>query len=155
MPKLLFSKIRIYEFKDLIQNAKQPRRIDILLSSRRRKSLDSFRAFLCSEFSEENLDFWLACQAFRQTTSPAERSWKAEQIYQEFLQPNAQREVNVDHCTRERIQGSLAQQRPLARCFDEAQRNIYLLMERDPWPRFLHSRAYHGLRPKTSTVWYI
>ncbi|CDQ73263.1 unnamed protein product [Oncorhynchus mykiss] len=35
MPKLLFSKIRINEFKDLLQNMTQTRRIDIILSRKR------------------------------------------------------------------------------------------------------------------------
>ncbi|KAG7249049.1 hypothetical protein CRUP_020760, partial [Coryphaenoides rupestris] len=157
---------------------------------RDQKHLATFRAFLRSEFSEENLDFWLACEAFTQIASPGERHRQAEHIYQEFLHPNARREVNVDQCTRERIQSCLAlqqqqqqqkqqqqqqqkqqqqqqqqqqqkqqqqqqQQRPLARCFEEAQKNIYLLMERDPWPRFLGSGAGLSLRQKASTVWYI
>ncbi|CAL8269460.1 unnamed protein product [Arctogadus glacialis] len=122
---------------------------------RDQKQLAAFRAFLRSEFSEENLDFWLACEAFRDTSSSGERGWKAEHIYQEFLHPNARREVNVDHLTREKIQGLLAEQRPPAWCFAEAQRNIYLLMERDTWPRFLRSGACNGLSQKTSTVWYI
>ena len=58
------------------------------------EQLAAFRAFLRSEFSEENLDFWLACEAFRDTSSSGERGWKAEHIYQEFLHPNARREVS-------------------------------------------------------------
>ncbi|KAG7270153.1 hypothetical protein CRUP_007677 [Coryphaenoides rupestris] len=147
MPKLLISR---FQFKDLIQNAKRSRRIDILLRPRKRKRdvqcvlvrdtqaqagpsklssrdanmlhssleevlrdqkhLATFRAFLRSEFSEENLDFWLACEAFGQIASPGERHRQAEHIYQEFLHPNARREVNVDQCTRERIQSCLALQ---------------------------------------------
>lgn len=57
--------------------------------------LAAFRAFLRSEFSEENLDFWLACEAFRQTASSGERHREAEHIYQEFLHPNARREVST------------------------------------------------------------
>ncbi|KAF1385353.1 hypothetical protein PFLUV_G00106860 [Perca fluviatilis] len=193
MPKLLFSKIRFNEIKDLIQNVKRPRRIDIVLNGRRQKKdiqprtvenindetypskvswqtddklhptmetllhdkkyLAAFRSFLQSEFSEENIDFWLACEDFRWTTSQEDLRWKAEGLYQEFIQPSACREINVDHHIRERIKKSL--EKPSHSCFDEAQKHVYLLMERDSCPRFLQSDAYLSLKHKSKSLWYI
>ncbi|XP_031138297.1 regulator of G-protein signaling 21 isoform X2 [Sander lucioperca] len=177
MPKLLFSKIRFNEIRDLIQNVKRPRRIDIVLNGRRQKKdiqprttdhklhptmetllhnkkyLAAFRSFLQSEFSEENIDFWLACEDFRWTTSQDDLRWKAEGIYQEFIQPSACREINVDHHIRERIKKSL--EKPSHSCFDEAQKHVYLLMERDSCPRFLQSDAYLSLKHKSRSLWYI
>uniref|UniRef100_A0A667ZU54 Regulator of G protein signaling 1 n=1 Tax=Myripristis murdjan TaxID=586833 RepID=A0A667ZU54_9TELE len=185
MPKLLFSKIGIYEFKDLMQNVKPRRRIDIVLSRRRQKKdiqciihrknddsndhklkqptlkkllkdkkcLAAFRTFLQSEFSEENIDFWLACEDFRKNTSPDDVGWKAVEIYQRFLHPTACREINVDHHIREKIKNSLEE--PSLSHFDEAQRHVYQLMERDSCPRFLRSDTYLSLRSKTRTLWYI
>lgn len=52
-----------------------------------------FRDFLKSEFCEENLDFWLACQEFRSTNSPEELRRRATSIYEEFVRANANQEV--------------------------------------------------------------
>lgn len=193
MPKFLLSKIRFYEIKDLMQNAKQPRRIDIVLNRRRHKKdiecimvqkinndtypsklswqtedksqpslekmlknkkyLAAFRGFLQSEFSEENIEFWLACEDFRSTTSLDDRQRKADGIYQEFIQPAASREINIDYHVKEKIKKCL--EKPSISCFDEAQKQIYLLMERDSCPRFLHSDAYLSLKHKSRTLWYI
>lgn len=191
MPKLLFSKIRIYEFKDLIQTRKPLRRLDILLSRDQqkkdiqcilvkknkndffetkdkaqdvgvppqamekvltdKKSFAAFRAFLQSEFSEENIEFWKACKEYRDTTPAADLSAKAAEIYLEYLHPLAQREINIDHHVREKIKRSIA--RPSRSCFDEAASQIYWLMERDSCPRFLKTEAYHSLRRKTRAFW--
>lgn len=56
--------------------------------------LAAFRSFLRTEFSEENIDFWFACEDFKSTASPEDRNWKAQEIYQEFIQPAAPREVS-------------------------------------------------------------
>ncbi|XP_012706670.1 regulator of G-protein signaling 21 isoform X2 [Fundulus heteroclitus] len=190
MPKLLFSRIRFSDIKDLLPNVQRPRRIDIVLSRRRRniniwrlcqnlndetcpsnlswktdqkfdlcletllrdkKYRTPFRSFLESEFSEENLDFWLACEEFRSTSD--DLKWRAEKIYEEFIRPTACKEINVDHRVREKIQESL--KKPSRCCFDEAQKQVYLLMLRDSCPRFLHSDAYLSLKCKSRTQWYI
>ncbi|XP_068445958.1 regulator of G-protein signaling 21 [Clinocottus analis] len=193
MPKFLFSKIRLYEIKDLMNNVKQPKRSHIVLNRSGRKKdiqrlmgqrindatypskpswqtdhklqptlekmlhdkkyLAAFRCFLQSEFSEENLEFWLACEAFKSTASPEDLRWKAEGIYQEFIQPLAPREINVDHHIKEKIKKSL--EKPSLCCFDEAQKHVYLLMERDSCPRFLLSNAYLSLKYQSRTRWYI
>lgn len=57
--------------------------------------LAAFRAFLQSEYSDENIEFWLACEDFRSTTSADKVRWKAEAIYKEFIQPMARREVSL------------------------------------------------------------
>ncbi|XP_067270953.1 regulator of G-protein signaling 21 [Pseudorasbora parva] len=182
MPKLLFSKIRIYEFKDLIRNKKQLMTMDVLLSRKKQKNnikcvliqkktedsryqcdgdslthepkladllenrdyLAAFRSFLQSEFSAENIEFWLACREYKRMTSSGRLSNKAADIYKEFLHPMAQKEVNIDHHTREKIERSLL--KPDLTCFDEAEMHIYRLMEKDSCPRFLKSEAYRNLR---------
>lgn len=179
MPKLLFSKIRIYEFKDLIRNNKQPKLLDVLLSRQKQKNnircvliqertdanyqsqehltlglklsdllknqdyLAAFRSFLETEFSAENVDFWLACREYK-GISPGKRSYRAAEIYKEFLHPMAPKEVNIDHHIREKIKRTLA--KPDLTCFDEAASHIYRLMEEDSCPRFLKSEAYQNLR---------
>jgi len=57
----------------------------------------AFHSFLQSEFSEENIEFWLACEDFRSTSSADNLRWRAEEIYREFIQPTACREVSLSN----------------------------------------------------------
>lgn len=55
--------------------------------------LASFRSFLRSEFSEENAEFWVACEDYKRTKSPVKMAEKAKRIYEEFIQTEAPKEV--------------------------------------------------------------
>ncbi|XP_029563524.1 regulator of G-protein signaling 5 [Salmo trutta] len=105
--------------------------------------LMAFTAFLVSEFSEENIAFYVACEDFRSTKSAAKLSAKAQRIYDEFICTDAPREVNIDHETRDITRANLKD--PSTSCFDMAQHRIYLLMAKDCYPRFLRSPAYKDL----------
>ncbi|KAL4635039.1 regulator of G-protein signaling 5-like [Arapaima gigas] len=100
----------------------------------------AFRSFLVSEYSEENIDFYLACEDYRNAKSSTELSVKAKEIYEEFVQCDAPREVNIDQGTRNITKTNLEQ--PTRTCFDVAQLRIYTLMEKDCYPRFLRSTTY-------------
>ncbi|XP_051867036.1 regulator of G-protein signaling 8-like isoform X1 [Pristis pectinata] len=102
--------------------------------------LAAFRAFLCSEYSEENIEFWLACEDYKKTKSPAKLTSKAKKIYSEFIDVQAPREVNIDFQTRELTKKNLLE--PDHACFNDAQKRVYSLMERDSYPRFLRSKVY-------------
>lgn len=54
----------------------------------------AFQDFLKSEYSEENILFWLACEEYKKITSPPEMISRANQIYTEFVQTEAPRQVN-------------------------------------------------------------
>ena len=56
--------------------------------------LDAFRTFLKSEFSEENAEFWLACEDFKKTESAEKIASKAKMIYSEFIDAEAPKEVS-------------------------------------------------------------
>lgn len=56
--------------------------------------LDAFRTFLKSEFSEENVEFWLACEDFKKTESAEKMASKAKMIYSEFIEADAPKEVS-------------------------------------------------------------
>nr|XP_006129210.2 regulator of G-protein signaling 21 [Pelodiscus sinensis] len=98
--------------------------VDTLLESK--DGLDAFRTFLKSEFSEENIDFWMACEDFKKTKSSAKIVSKAQKIYSEFIQADAPREINIDFTTRDCITQNISE--PTLKCFDDAQRQIYSLM---------------------------
>ena len=51
-----------------------------------------FRAFLKSEFSHENLDFWLAVQDFKES-KPQEMVNKANTIYNNYIASKAPNQV--------------------------------------------------------------
>lgn len=55
--------------------------------------LAAFRTFLKSEFSDENIEFWLACEDFKKTKSAAKIASKAHKIYSEFIQADSPKEV--------------------------------------------------------------
>ena len=52
-----------------------------------------FRSFLRSEFSEENIEFWVACEDFKKTNSPMKMANKARKIYEDFIQTGGPKEV--------------------------------------------------------------
>lgn len=124
-----------------------------------------FRAFLVSEFSEENIAFYLACEDYKET-KPSKQAAKASKIYNEFICADAPREVttrhsaglrgprlaggrhaaslllqvNLDHATKALTKENVGE--PTKACFDLAQSKIYTLMEKDCYPRFLKSSTY-------------
>ncbi|XP_001376593.2 regulator of G-protein signaling 1 [Monodelphis domestica] len=98
-----------------------------------------FGNFLKSEFSEENIEFWLACEDYKRTESD-HLHCKAEKIYKAFVQSDATKQINIDFHTRESTAKKI--QVPTPTSFDEAQKVIYTLMERDSYPRFLKSEVY-------------
>ncbi|XP_067892603.1 regulator of G-protein signaling 8-like [Heterodontus francisci] len=111
--------------------------------------LAAFRAFLRSEYSEENIEFWLACEDYKKTKSPAKLTSKAKKIYSEFIDVQAPKEVNIDFQTRELTKKNLLE--PAHTCFNDAQKRIYSLMERDSYPRFLRSKVYLDVLNQTQS----
>ncbi|XP_054249556.1 regulator of G-protein signaling 3 isoform X2 [Indicator indicator] len=102
--------------------------------------LAAFRAFLRTEFSEENLEFWLACEEFKKIKSQSKMVSKAKKIFSEYIAIQSCKEVNLDSYTREHTKENL--QSITRSCFDLAQKRIYGLMEKDSYPRFLRSDLY-------------
>ncbi|KAJ8379744.1 hypothetical protein SKAU_G00005220 [Synaphobranchus kaupii] len=105
--------------------------------------LAAFRAFLRTEFSEENLEFWLACEDFKKIKSQSKMASKAKKIFSEYIAIQSCKEVNLDSHTREHTKDGM--QNVSRSCFDLAQRRIYGLMEKDSYPRFLRSELYMDL----------
>ena len=53
-----------------------------------------FLEFLRSEFSDENLEFWSECQAYRSIHCPKKLQEKATQIYEDYVAEQSPKEVN-------------------------------------------------------------
>nr|XP_026248644.1 regulator of G-protein signaling 16 isoform X1 [Urocitellus parryii] len=121
---------------------------DLLLSSK--NGVAAFHAFLKTEFSEENLEFWLACEEFKKIRSAAKLASRAHRIFDEFIRSEAPKEVNIDHETRELTRTNL--QATTTMCFEVAQGKTRTLMEKDSYPRFLKSPAYQDLAARASAA---
>ncbi|XP_074859053.1 regulator of G-protein signaling 2 [Carettochelys insculpta] len=107
----------------------------------------AFRAFLKSEFCEENIDFWLACEDFKKIKSPQKLTSKAKKIYNDFIEKEAPKEINIDFHTKNTIAQNIKE--PTHTCFNAAQKRVYSLMENNAYPRFLESEFYQELCKKS------
>ncbi|KAG7493008.1 hypothetical protein MATL_G00020700 [Megalops atlanticus] len=102
-----------------------------------------FREYLRSEYSEENLQFWLACEDLKKEKNPTLIDEKARMIYEDYISILSPKEVSLDSRVRESINQSLSE--PSNEMYQEAQLQIYTLMHRDSFPRFLISTIYRDL----------
>ncbi|XP_010893418.1 regulator of G-protein signaling 18 [Esox lucius] len=102
--------------------------------------VETFSQFLRTEFSEENIEFWLACEEYKSIHSETKKISKAKQMYAVFIESEAPKEVNIDYATKQAIQKNIAA--PTDSCFDAAQTVVYGLMKKDCYPRFLTSDIY-------------
>ncbi|XP_067303508.1 regulator of G-protein signaling 20 [Pseudorasbora parva] len=106
--------------------------------------LTHFRQFLKSEFSEENLNFWLLCEDLKKETNKPTVEQTVKQIYEDYVSVLSPKEVSLDSRVREVINRNM--QEPSSCTFDEAQQQIFMLMQRDSYPRFMSSSMYTDLR---------
>jgi len=97
-----------------------------------------YRAFLLREFSNENLEFWVAVEEYR-LLKPQKMANKAQQVYNDFIAIQAPKEVNLDSETRSVTQANVQSNKSDPHAFDRAQRRIQNMMERDSYQRFLRS----------------
>ncbi|XP_029562002.1 regulator of G-protein signaling 20 isoform X1 [Salmo trutta] len=103
----------------------------------------AFRLFLCTEFSEENMLFWLACEEFTKETNKTSIEEKARVIYEDYISILSPKEVSLDSRVREVINKNMLE--PSSQTFVDAQVQIYTLMQRDSYPRYMNSPAYKNL----------
>lgn len=57
--------------------------------------LPAFATFLKSEFSEENIEFWMACEDYKKMASQENLAAKANDIYDKYVAVNSPREVCI------------------------------------------------------------
>ncbi|XP_049605323.1 regulator of G-protein signaling 20 [Syngnathus scovelli] len=102
-----------------------------------------FRQFLRTEFSEENMMFWLACEELKKETNKTVVEERVRQIYEDFISILSLKEVSLDSRVRDVINRNMLE--PTSHTFDDAQQQIYTLMQRDSYPRYINSAAYTDL----------
>uniref|UniRef100_A0A8C5HM89 Regulator of G-protein signaling 6-like n=1 Tax=Gouania willdenowi TaxID=441366 RepID=A0A8C5HM89_GOUWI len=103
---------------------------------------DQFLKFLESEFSSENLRFWLAVQDLKRQPLQ-EVPVRAQEIWKEFLAEGAPSSINLDSHSYERTSQNLKD--PGRYSFEDAQEHIFQLMKSDSYARFLRSNIYQDL----------
>ncbi|KAM3871133.1 regulator of G-protein signaling 6-like isoform 5-T5 [Diretmus argenteus] len=103
---------------------------------------DQFLKFLESEFSSENLRFWLEVQELKRRPLQEVAS-RAQEIWQEFLAEGAPSSINLDSHSYERTSQNLKD--PGRYSFEDAQEHIFKLMKSDSYARFLRSNIYQDL----------
>lgn len=111
------------------------------------KIYDAFSAFLRSEHSTENLNFWSRCERYRGLNENLLQT--IIKIKEVHLEECATEEINVaQHFRVEGIQHVTDTMRMLEEqrdVLDDLQREVQMLMWRDSYPRFLkHRLAYHA-----------
>ncbi|XP_021078570.1 regulator of G-protein signaling 20 isoform X2 [Mesocricetus auratus] len=104
---------------------------------------NAFREFLRTEFSEENMLFWLACEELKREANKNTIEEKAKIIYEDYISILSPKEVSLDSRVREGINRNMVD--PSQHIFDDAQLQIYTLMHRDSYPRFMNSTVYKDL----------
>ncbi|KAJ8936683.1 hypothetical protein NQ318_012502, partial [Aromia moschata] len=107
-----------------------------------------FRDFLRGEYSEENILFWLACEELKKETNPEVVEEKARIIYEDYISILSPKEVSLDSRVREIVNRNMVE--PTPNTFDDAQLQIYTLMHRDSYPRFVNSLLYRSLSQQST-----
>merc|ERR1711871_189586 len=110
--------------------------------------IEVFMRFLTEDLSEENLCFWLQVNEYKQMP---QRS-VADDIYNTYIKNGAEMQVNISHKQRSRIEAELSNHK--VDLFDEAQREIRLLIERDSLEKFkasIHHRIIKTLVDKQNS----
>nr|KAF6399996.1 regulator of G protein signaling 7 [Molossus molossus] len=103
---------------------------------------EQFLKFLESEFSSENLRFWLAVEDLKKRPIRDVPS-RVQEIWQEFLAPGAPSAINLDSKSYDKTTQNVKE--PGRYTFEDAQEHIYKLMKSDSYPRFIRSSAYQEL----------
>uniref|UniRef100_A0A8C5CJ89 Regulator of G protein signaling 7 n=1 Tax=Gadus morhua TaxID=8049 RepID=A0A8C5CJ89_GADMO len=103
---------------------------------------EQFLKFLESEFSSENLRFWLAVQELKKRPIREVPS-RVQEIWQEFLASGAPSAINVDSKSYAKTTQNVKD--PGRYAFEDAQEHIYKLMKSDSYSRFIRSSAYQEL----------
>ncbi|NXJ83139.1 RGS13 protein, partial [Trogon melanurus] len=98
----------------------------------------------------KNIEFWFPCEAYKKIMSQKKIISMARKVFTMILQSRCFLfQINIASPARKAIIKNI--QEPTQSCSDEAQRVIYMHMERDSYPRFLESKFYQKLKHSLQT----
>jgi len=115
------------------------------------KFTEHFLNFLECEHNEENLYFVKDIELFSKasmggSTKEFDLKKEAFRIYELYIQPNAKKEVNISALIRKEIETKINEGNFSVEMFKKARHCILILMESDPYFRFLSSKEYLEMR---------
>jgi regulator of G-protein signaling len=109
-----------------------------------------FTEFLHQEHSLENLQFWSEVETLKaMCDEPQDVAMKARTVYADYVKPMSEKEVNICGITRRKIEEGLQLDIIDANIFNVAQAQVYSLMHRQSYPRFLLSDLYKSVLQST------
>uniref|UniRef100_A0A7S1BBP2 Cyclic nucleotide-binding domain-containing protein n=1 Tax=Corethron hystrix TaxID=216773 RepID=A0A7S1BBP2_9STRA len=105
------------------------------------RGLFSFRIYLEKEMASENVKFWEEAKVFRVTefTDEKEKLSRANKIFNEYCDVNAENQVNLPASIRDYLSSKLSENFIHSSIFDQAVQEIYRLMVRDNFARYKSS----------------
>uniref|UniRef100_A0A8C2G133 Axin 2 (conductin, axil) n=1 Tax=Cyprinus carpio TaxID=7962 RepID=A0A8C2G133_CYPCA len=102
-----------------------------------------FRAYLEREKCEDTLDFWFACNGFRQMDLKDTKTHRvAKAIYKRYIENNSIVAKQLKPATKTFIRDNIKRQQIDSAMFDQAQMEIQTAMEENAYQMFLTSDIY-------------
>uniref|UniRef100_A0A671KD80 Axin 2 n=1 Tax=Sinocyclocheilus anshuiensis TaxID=1608454 RepID=A0A671KD80_9TELE len=102
-----------------------------------------FRAYLEREKCEDTLDFWFACNGFRQMDLKDAKTHRvAKAIYKRYIENNSVVAKQLKPATKTFIRDNIKRQQIDSAMFDQAQMEIQTSMEENAYQMFLTSDIY-------------
>jgi len=111
---------------------------------------EALRRFLEKELSVENLRFVRAVQKWKEVSEKNLRA-AAEEIIDEYIKAGSHSQVNISNKLRNCVLEEFQNTEITQDFFDEAFKEVYLLLERDSFKRFIKSPFFKDLLHKMGT----
>ncbi|XP_031561942.1 regulator of G-protein signaling 19-like isoform X2 [Actinia tenebrosa] len=105
--------------------------------------INIFQEFLRTQYGDENLNFWIAVEEYRNISDVNTRNEMARMIYEDYVSTLSPTEISLDAKIRAAVDKQMSS--PDENTFRPAQQHIYNLMYRDCFPRFVKSKTYQQL----------
>lgn len=115
---------------------------------------DQFKNFLIKEFSLENLDFFLQVDIYKQEITDQNKITKFDEIFNKYIPDTSQTQINLPGKIFKKIiemhkNKNNASLEDLKNIYDDAQTEMFSLMENDSYTRFckdIISKSPNGIR---------
>lgn len=105
--------------------------------------MQTFRSFMKQNFAEENVDFWVSVNEFKNSEENQEETRnRASNIFDIYCKDGAKCQVNLPFEMLSHIEKSLSEPLIHRNIFDESMNEIYKLMVRDNYARFKQSSEF-------------
>jgi len=108
------------------------------------KGVKKFAEHCAREFSLENIRFWQAVNQYREMYEKETQEHMEEtanHIYEEYVKPGSEMQVNLPMTMAKIILKKITNKEVTIELFDDGQREIFNLMSRDSYQRFLNATS--------------